>query len=562
MVLSATISREVTEGTLRRDRGPRACAAARLMAMTSTARPVPAVDSLPLVQVLEALEAWRREPDEANRAAIGAALETIVVVTRARGVVLDIAAPPLPYLNISAGSLAGAPPGTARQTHPTFPIGSRDGDEPLGRLVVDAPAEAIESLVRVLDLAVDAAWSRAAAHDRAERLAALEAATRTVAAELDIDRVLQLIVDLARTLLGAQYAALGTIDARRRIDRFITSGMTPEVRAAIGDPPRGHGLLGAIPRDGRTMRADRIGDHRDSFGFPANHPPMTTFLGAPVSVKGRPIGSLYLTDKAGGLPFSEDDARLVEMFAIHAGIAIENARLHDQVQRMAVIEERERIGKDLHDGIIQSIYAVGLSLEDVAELVEDDDGRIDAIARVDRAIDSLNLVISDIRTYIMRLRPTLADEEDPVEALARLVEEFGIHAVIDLEVDITSGADALRGLAANRRSDLLFIAREALSNIARHSGATQAAVALAETDGQLALVIDDNGRGFDPEAMSGPDAFGRHQGLTNMRDRAVGMGGTFVVERPDGPGTRIIVRVPAASGTRPETDASTGPEKT
>ena len=198
---------------------------------------------------------------------------------------------------------------------------------------------------------------------------------------------------------------------------------------------------------------------------------MTSFLGAPVIVKGRSVGNLYLSDKPDDEPFTEDDERLVEMFAVHAGIAIENARLHDQVQRLAVVEERERIGKDLHDGIIQAIYAVGLSLEDVPELVEDEDGRQEAVARVDRAIDALNLVIADIRSYILRLRPAMGGAEDPVEALARLGEELGMHAVIELEVDLEGGA-GLHARACRRTgsSDLLFIAREALSNVARHSG--------------------------------------------------------------------------------------------
>ena len=200
---------------------------------------------------------------------------------------------------------------------------------------------------------------------------------------------------------------------------------------------------------------------------------MTSFLGAPVMVKGRSVGNLYLSDKLEGEPFTEDDEHLVEMFAVHAGIAIENARLHDLVQRLAIVEERERIGKDLHDGIIQAIYAVGLSLEDVPELVEDEDGRRDAVARVDRAIDALNLVISDIRSYILRLRPATGGPEDPVEALARLGEEHGMHAVIDLEVDLDGGADLMRELPPDRRSDLLFIAREALSNVARHCGRDQ-----------------------------------------------------------------------------------------
>ena len=251
---------------------------------------------------------------------------------------------------------------------------------------------------------------------------------------------------------------------------------------------------------------------------------MTSFLGAPVMVKGRSVGNLYLSDKLEGEPFTADDEHLVEMFAVHAGIAIENARLHDLVQRLAIVEERERIGKDLHDGIIQAIYAVGLSLEDVPELVEDEDGRRDAVARVDRAIDALNLVISDIRSYILRLRPATGGPEDPVEALARLGEEHGMHAVIDLEVDLDGGADLMRELPPDRRSDLLFIAREALSNVARHSGATRTALVLARDGRDLILCVEDNGRGFDPATVPGPDAFGRHQGLGNMRDRAVGHG--------------------------------------
>jgi two-component system sensor histidine kinase DevS len=238
---------------------------------------------------------------------------------------------------------------------------------------------------------------------------------------------------------------------------------------------------------------------------------------------------------------------LVEMFAVHAGIAIDNARLHDEVQRLAVVDERERIGKDLHDGVIQSIYAVGLSLEDVPELVETDGDRDEAIARVDRAIDALNLVIADIRSYILRLSAAAGPEDDPVASLARLGEELGLHAVVDLDLDLEGGADAIRALEPDRRSDLLFIVREALSNVARHADASRLLLELDEIDGDLVLTIEDNGRGFDPAAVPGPDAAGRHQGLANMRARAVGMGGTLTIGRPEGSGTRIIVRVPAAS---------------
>ncbi len=526
----------------------------RTVSSPTASRPRPAprveshVDQLPLVAALEAIERWRREPTADRRAEVGHALQGILEMAGARGAVLEISAPPLPPLEVGVGTLSVIPAQSDREQLAQFPLGSHEGHAVLGRLFLDAPAGTADSVVRIIELALDAAWSRAEVHGRAERLAALEAATRAIAAELDIDRVLGLIVDRVRELVGARFAALGLSDGRGRIEHFITSGVDPQRRAEIGSVPRGHGLLGLVIRDGQTIRASDIAEHPAHYGFPPHHPHMTSFLGAPIIVKGRSVGNLYLSDKPGGEPFTDDDERLVEMFAVHAGIAIDNARLHDQVQRMAIVEERERIGKDLHDGIIQAIYAVGLSLEDVPELVEDDEGRLDAVARVDRAIDALNLVIADIRSYILRLRPMIGGEEDPVEGLARLAEELGIHAVIDLETDLEGGAEMLRSLPPDRRSDILFIVREALSNVARHSGASQAAVVLALDEGDLVVCVEDNGRGFDPALVPGPDTLGRHQGLSNMRDRAIGMGGTFAIERPDGAGTRIIVRVPASSG--------------
>lgn len=384
----------------------------------------------------------------------------------------------------------------------------------------------------------------------ADRLAALDAASRAVAAELDVDRVLTVIVERVQELVGARYAALGIADGAGHIERFITTGITPEERAAIGPVPVGHGLLGLLIMEGRTIRADDISKHPASVGFPANHPSMTTFLGVPVRVKGESVGNLYLTDKAHGVPFTDDDERLVEMFAVHAGIAIENARLHDQVQRLAVVEERERIGKDLHDGIIQAIYAVALSLEVVTELLEDEEGRREALARVDHGVDALNLVIADIRSYILRLRPAIAGPEDPVEALARLAEELGMHAVVEIELDLEPGAPLLRELPPDRRADLLFVAREALSNVARHAAATRVAVALGRVDGELQLRVEDNGRGLDPIRALTLSGDGRHQGIPNMRDRAVAMGGRLSIASGRPSGTRIILTIPVTTSER------------
>ena len=375
---------------------------------------------------------------------------------------------------------------------------------------------------------------RPAEGDRAA-IEALSDAIGAVASVLDLESVLQLIVDRVRELVGARYAALGIMADRRRIERFITSGITAEQRALLGSPPQGHGLLGLIISEGRSIRIPDIAGHPASYGFPPNHPTMTSLLGVPVRVKNRTIGNFYLTDKEAAAEFSDDDERLVELFALHAGIAIENARLHEAVQRLAVVDERDRIGKELHDGIIQGLYGIALSLEDVPELMAAEPA--EATGRVDRAIDSVNATIGELRRFIVGLRPELIDETDLVGLLAALVDQVRQSGPIDVTVDVTGTQP---DLPAHTRSELLHIAREALSNISRHAQATSARVTLASDDHELRLEIDDDGRGFDP----GSPPIEGHFGLANMRDRAAALGGSLAVDSRRPGGTRIIVRIP------------------
>jgi two-component system, NarL family, sensor histidine kinase DevS len=366
-------------------------------------------------------------------------------------------------------------------------------------------------------------------------LEALSEAVGAIAGILHVEDVLQLIVDRVRVLIGARYAALGIVE-RGVIERFITSGITPEERARLGQPPEGHGLLGLIITEGRSIRIPEIAAHPASFGFPPHHPPMTSLLGVPVTVRKRPIGNLYLTDKEGASEFSAEDERLAGLFALHAGIAIENARLHEAVQALAVVEERDRIGKDLHDGIIQNIYGVTLSLEDVEDIAAEDPAQ--ANARVDRAIDALHGTIRDLRNFIFGLRPELVDQTDLIGLLGALADQLGQNSPIEVEVRLP---ESPIDLPAHARAELLQIAREALSNVARHSGATWAELALSAAGDEIVLAIADNGRGFEPTTAK----TGEHYGLANMRDRAVALGGTLQLETAAGAGTRIIVRIPA-----------------
>jgi signal transduction histidine kinase len=371
--------------------------------------------------------------------------------------------------------------------------------------------------------------------------AALDAAVRGIAGLATVDDVLQIIVDEVRPLVGAQYAALGIVDIHGRIERFITSGMDDATRLEIGPLPEGHGLLGLIIRENRSFRIPDLNTDPRRYGFPPNHPPMGSFLGVPITVRDVSMGRLYLTNKIDADEFSEEDQSLVETFALHAGIAMENARLHEQLKRLAVVDERERISKDLHDGIIQNMYGVSLSLEDVPELMDAD--RTEAAARVDRAIDSIHLAIQDIRNFIFGLRPGLLEGAPLVGGLASLIDDYRQNTLIDLELHVP---DAIVEPAEAITSQLLGIVSESLSNVVRHSQASRASVGLALGDGGhvAELWIEDNGTGFDPAKV------GRlgHQGLANTRERAAEIGGSVVITSEINHGTRILVVVPQAKG--------------
>ncbi len=384
--------------------------------------------------------------------------------------------------------------------------------------------------------------SRSEATLAEEAIEALDAATRAIAEILDLEVVLQVIVERVRDLVDATYAALGIADAHGRLERFITVGLAPEVRAAIGPLPVGHGLLGVIIREGQTLRIPDLSAHPDSYGFPPHHPPMTSLLGVPITVGGRAVGDLYLTDKRGAPEFTAADQRIVELFARHAGIAIENARLHDRLAALRVVAERERIGRDLHDGVIQGLYAVSLSLEEATELVEERPA--DAVVRVDGAIDAIHRSIAEIRGFIIGLRPGLEDS-DLGGAIAAHADDLRLSSTIDVDVDLGVSVAVLGRLTPASRGELVQLVREALSNIARHSRATRAWISLREDAAELLLEIRDNGVGFDVDA---PRAEGHH-GLVNLSQRAAAAGGRLELDTMLGTGTRLVVHIPVPAGS-------------
>ena len=371
-------------------------------------------------------------------------------------------------------------------------------------------------------------------------MAALDAAVRGIAEVLDLERLLQLIVDEVRELAQAEYAALGIVDEQGVIQRFITSGITHEERERIGELPQGKGLLGLIIRENRSFRIRDIGTDPRRHGFPPDHPPMSSFLGVPITLHGRSVGRLYLTNKRGVAEFTPADQSLVERFALHAAIAMENARLHEAERRLAVVDDRERIGRDLHDGIIQNLYGVTLSLEDVPELVADDPQQ--ARERVDRAIDTLHGTIRDIRNFIFGLRPILLEAGGLKDGLETIAAELRRNSGVDVVVSAIESPDLPTEIVV----ELLAVTREGLSNVARHAHATRASVELAIAESAAQLTITDDGIGFEVDA----ERTGAHQGLDNLRERAERLGGRAMVESRMGEGTRIMLRLPLSSSTR------------
>ena len=173
-----------------------------------------------------------------------------------------------------------------------------------------------------------------AAPEQAGRLRLLVDAGISLSSELSLDALLQRIVDTAADLTRAQYAALGVVDrSGRGLERFLTTGVDPEVHAAIGELPRGRGILGVVIRDAKPLRLHDLTTHPQSVGFPPGHPPMSTFLGVPILLRGVVYGNLYLTEKEGGRHFDEEDENLIQLLAAQAAVAIENARLYESSTR-------------------------------------------------------------------------------------------------------------------------------------------------------------------------------------------------------------------------------------
>jgi signal transduction histidine kinase len=370
---------------------------------------------------------------------------------------------------------------------------------------------------------------------RSAQVSRLLEAVAVMSSDLSLPVVLQRIVASACQLVDARYAALGVFGPGTNVEliqliEFITEGADEETIRRIGHYPDGRGILGVLIRDPRPLRLHDIASHPQSHGFPEGHPPMRSFLGVPVGLQDRVFGNLYLTEKRGGGDFAAGDEEMVVALAGAAGVAIENARLQTRVRQLAVLEDRERIARDLHDTVIQRLFATGLALRAVTYIT----AKPEVAARIQQAVDELDTTIRDIRGVIFALQAHERGEQSLRVQVLGLVTEMKGALNFEPRVHFDGPVDA--AVDEMLAGDLLAVLRELLSNVAHHAGATSADVYLL-AGSEIILRVEDDGRGPGAAREGG-------RGLKNLEARARAHGGSFALAPKEWRGTLAEWRVP------------------
>jgi len=342
------------------------------------------------------------------------------------------------------------------------------------------------------------------------------------------DAVLQIVVHRARELVDA---ATATIVAP------VGSGRSEPLTIRVADGAHAAELVGLpIPIEGSVsgdvIRSGRPAVLADASRNSRTYQPMIALgnMGpmvlVPLVLRGRPFGTLTVANPVGGAAFDEEAVRLVETFADQASVALEYGRAQAELNRLSLLDERERIGRELHDGVIQSLFSVGMGLQ--ATAVRSGDPEVET--RLEAAVSEIDRAIRDLRNYIFGLRPGILADRQLEQALEDLAREFGEKSGVTTVTDIDG---AVAAELAPRAADLVQLTREALSNVGKHAQATTCRVSLHRDGEEAVLEIDDDGRGFDPAAPQ------TGLGLRNLKDRGIAIGGRVTVETKAGEGTTI-----------------------
>jgi PAS domain S-box-containing protein len=366
------------------------------------------------------------------------------------------------------------------------------------------------------------------------RMQAINDVARAVLENRD-GEVLRIMAGCGRAIVDADVGAVvSTSDPGTLVIR--------EVDADDAGRLRGMSFPEAGTLSGETMRSLRPQVTADLGGFSgassgvAELAALGPALFVPLATEERIFGVLVAARRRGGAVFTDEDLRSLELFAAQASVALEHGRIRGELQRLAVVEDRERIARELHDGIVQALFAVGLGLLSVEPLAAEEPVR----GRLREAVDSIDRVIADLRRYIFGLKPQAVGMETLGNAVATLAKEFegrtGVLTVLESD-------PRLEHLDGTIIGEVIQVAREALSNVARHAGATTCRVSLRYEAPLAVLEIDDDGRGFDTAAVPG-----HGYGMANLRERAAGVGGSMDVASQPGQGTTVRLEFPVELG--------------
>ncbi len=353
----------------------------------------------------------------------------------------------------------------------------------------------------------------------------------------DVDRLLERVADLMRE--GFQYQNIQIFWIDRENNAIQVRALAGKVKdkLVIGDNrPLDRGIAGWVARTGQTALCNDVREDSRYHAVPGFD--TAAELAVPVMVKDETVAVINV-DGAEPHIFDDSDVKTLETLADQLGVAMENISLYlqqqDQSQRLAVADERDRIGRDLHDGVIQSMYAVGLTLEDISSQAGTEPESVQP--RLEEVVNDLNQVIGDIRRYIMDLRPTELQGRRLEEALASLVgyleDRSGVSVTVNLDID-----PAL--LPERYFVNIWHILQESFSNIEKYAHAENVTISLAICDGDICLTVNDDGNGFDLETAE----LGRGYGLPNIKDRAERLGGVLYITSAPGAGTNLDIKVP------------------
>jgi PAS domain S-box-containing protein len=337
--------------------------------------------------------------------------------------------------------------------------------------------------------------------------------------------ILQLVADRTRALVEADLGLVALADSDQQT--LLVAAADGVGAAAVRG---GHIALAGSPAAAvlATGEALVLDDASRALAGVTLGPAVMVRLGSGTGA----VGGLVAANQPAGRLFTDEDRRLLELFAIQAAIAIDYTRVREDLQRLALVEDRERIGRELHDGAIQALFAVGMGLQSAAVMTADQGLR----QRLEAAVVQIDEVIRDLRNYIFALRPGAAADSNLENGLREIAEQFegqyGVPCVVDVD-----GAVAAR--LSGKTADMIQVAREALSNVGRHAAATTCRLSLYAEPGVAVLEVDDDGRGFVPGEGSGGG-----WGLRNLRERAEAMGGSLEIASVPVEGTTVRLRVP------------------